>query len=91
MDADHIVLHAIFHGQVQGVGFRAAAQRHAIGLRLSGNAENLPDGTVEVYVKGNRHQVDLFLRQLQSNPGHGIITHVDINYSLRDIPFNSFI
>ena len=80
MAADSIVLHAIFHGRVQGVGFRAAVQRHAASLGLESRADNLPDGTVEVVVKGPSTQVDLFLTRLNSEPGHGNITHVDISY-----------
>lgn len=91
MDVDHVVLHAIFHGEVQGVGFRAAAARHAAGLNLRGCAENLPDGTVEIYVEGNRHQVDLFLVRLQNAPGHGAVTHVDVDFSRQAIPHNTFI
>jgi acylphosphatase len=39
-------------GRVQGVGYRAFAQRSAQELGLSGYARNLDDGSVEVYAAG---------------------------------------
>ena len=38
---------ALVKGRVQGVGYRAFAQKKALELGLSGYAENLPDGRVE--------------------------------------------
>jgi acylphosphatase len=42
----------IFHGRVQGVGFRVTAQSLARRLDLSGWVRNLPNGTVELIVEG---------------------------------------
>ena len=39
-------------GNVQGVGFRVFAQKKATTLGLSGWAQNLDDGRVEVYAVG---------------------------------------
>ena len=39
-------------GRVQGVGYRAFAQRSAQSLGLTGYARNLDDGRVEVYAAG---------------------------------------
>jgi len=39
-------------GQVQGVGFRWFVHRHAARLRLSGWAQNLADGRVEIVASG---------------------------------------
>jgi acylphosphatase len=39
-------------GRVQGVGYRAFAQRSAHALGLTGYARNLDDGRVEVYAAG---------------------------------------
>lgn len=44
--------HLIFHGQVQGVGFRATAQHLARKFGLFGWVKNLPNGTVELVVEG---------------------------------------
>lgn len=47
-------------GRVQGVFFRASAQREARGLGLTGYARNLPDGGVEVLACGEEYAVDRF-------------------------------
>lgn len=48
-------------GKVQGVWYRAATQRQALALGLTGYARNLPDGRVEVLACGAEDA----LRQLQ--------------------------
>ena len=53
-DADKPVraMHALIHGRVQGVGFRAFTQRHARRLGLKGWVRNLPSGEVELVAAG---------------------------------------
>jgi acylphosphatase len=41
-------LRSVVRGEVQGVGFRWAVQRHAGQLGLTGYAENMRDGSVRV-------------------------------------------
>jgi len=59
-------LRIIFHGHVQGVGFRyrtnAIAQRYPV----SGSVKNLPDGSVELLVAGPRAVVSRFLAEVDS-------------------------
>ena len=55
-------------GRVQGVGYRAFAQREAISLRLTGFARNLRDGRVEVLVQGEKSAVEAFISRLQEGP-----------------------
>ncbi len=45
-------------GRVQGVWFRAATQRQALDLGLTGYAVNRSDGAVEVLACGEREAVD---------------------------------
>ena len=54
----------IFEGRVQGVGFRYAAKQLARGFDVTGWVENLPDGTVELQLQGQRDEVDAFLHEL---------------------------
>jgi acylphosphatase len=42
----------VVSGAVQGVGFRWFVARHARTLHLTGFAQNLPDGSVEVVASG---------------------------------------
>lgn len=41
------------YGDVQGVGFRAAARRKAKALGLRGVVKNLPEGSVYIEAEGN--------------------------------------
>ena len=51
-EGEPVAVHAVFHGIVQGVYFRANTRREALRLGLQGWVRNLPDGTVEAWVEG---------------------------------------
>lgn len=50
--------HIIFHGCVQGVGFRYYSVNKAKLLGLTGWVRNLYDGTVEMEVQGREELID---------------------------------
>lgn len=54
----------IFEGRVQGVGFRYTAKDIAKGFEVCGWVKNLPDGTVEMHVGGERDEVEAYLKDL---------------------------
>lgn len=56
-------------GRVQGVGFRAHAQREALHLGLRGEVWNRRDGAVEGFVAGGQEDVARFLEALRKGPG----------------------
>ncbi|UCH28033.1 MAG: acylphosphatase [Trueperaceae bacterium] len=76
-------LTAIIAGEVQGVGYRAYARRHALDLDLAGYAENLSDGRVEVVAEGDRSDLEHFLVKLRMGPAHAIVTHIDVSWGER--------
>lgn len=55
----------IYHGHVQGIGFRYAARAAASRYALSGFVKNLTDGTVQLVAEGTRAEVEAFLEDLQ--------------------------
>lgn len=55
-------------GKVQGVFYRASTREQAQRLGLSGIARNLPDGRVEVIVKGPADAIDAIEAWLQQGP-----------------------
>jgi acylphosphatase len=67
-------------GKVQGVGYRAFAQRAASHLGLSGGVRNLDDGRVEVDVEGDRPRLEQFIERLRSGPSGGRVQHVDVRW-----------
>lgn len=54
----------IFHGRVQGVGFRYATKQIALGFEVIGTVRNLPDRTVELDVMGEREEVEEFICEI---------------------------
>lgn len=51
----------VFHGRVQGVGFRYTAKRLALSLGLKGWVKNEWDGTVCMEVQGTEGMIDKLL------------------------------
>jgi acylphosphatase len=73
-------VHLIVRGRVQGVFFRAAAQREARRLGLTGWVKNRLDGSVELLAEGE----DDAIRELTSWSNHGPsaarVDHVDVRW-----------
>ena len=73
----------IFHGQVQGVGFRFTAHRIAIRYNLTGWVRNLPNGNVEVFIQGSTQDINDCVRDIQDSfPGY--ITETQIQTKQTD-------
>lgn len=60
----HERLEAIVHGRVQMVMFRDFVQRKASGLGLTGQVENLRDGTVRLVAEGPKHKLESLMQKL---------------------------
>ena len=73
-------LHAIVHGRVQGVGFRATTQDEAQGLGLQGWVRNRVDGSVEVDAEGDRTHLETFLAFLYEGPLGAHVHAVDAEW-----------
>ena len=61
-------VHAIIHGRVQGVWFRAWTSGEAQKLGLDGWVRNRIDGTVEAVFAGPEAQVEAMLLKCKSGP-----------------------
>jgi acylphosphatase len=61
-------LHLVVRGRVQGVYYRASAQREAKRLGLTGWVKNRHDAAVECVVEGEEDQVKDFLSWAQHGP-----------------------
>ena len=53
-------LQVYFSGHVQGVGFRYAVQRLALGFDVTGWVKNLSDGRVGMLIEGERGELEAF-------------------------------
>ena len=60
--------HMIFHGWVQGVGFRWRARQAADLYGCTGWVRNEWDGTVSMEIQGSEAQIDRVLQTLERAP-----------------------
>jgi len=60
-------LHVIYHGRVQGVGFRFTVMHIAGGLDLTGWVRNSRDGSVEIISEGAENKLHTFLSQVEDS------------------------
>lgn len=58
----------IVRGRVQGVGYRAFAQKWAVEIGVTGWVRNRDDGAVEVLACGDRRQLDDYSGRLRQGP-----------------------
>ena len=63
---------------MQGVGYRAFAQRSAKETGVSGWARNLADGKVEVYANGTLSSLEQFEARLRQGPRWGEVRTVEV-------------
>lgn len=87
---ENVRLHAIVHGDVQGVGFRMATQRTAVEHDLTGWVRNNWDGTVETVAEGPREAVEAFERFLHRGPRAASVARVEPDYSDATGEFSGF-
>ena len=68
----------IVTGKVQGVAFRYSAREKALDLNLMGWVRNRKDGSVEIYVQGDKGSVDQMENWAHAGPPaaevHKVIT-----------------
>jgi len=83
-------LHAIIHGRVQGVGFRAFVVENALALGVKGWARNKWNTTVEVVAEGDRQLLERLLTALRRGPRMANVTQVDLDWQSPTGEFKSF-
>lgn len=63
----------LYEGRVQGVGFRFGVRQIAEGFAVAGHAANLPDGRVEVFLQGERGEVEGMEKEIAQSHLEGFI------------------
>lgn len=73
-------IHAIIHGQVQGVNFRASTLREARRLGVTGWVRNTPHATVEVIAEGAQEPLEALVTFLHHGPPAARVDSVDMRW-----------
>ena len=68
--------HLLVSGIVQGVGYRAFAERNARDLGLAGWVRNLDDGRVEIFVEGEPAQLEMYVQRCRRGPRSAEVSEV---------------
>jgi len=80
----------LIEGEVQGVGYRAYAQRKALALGLTGYAMNLRSGAVKLHVEGAREIIEALLTELEQGPPSGRVTNCSVQWGPPTHRYRSF-
>jgi acylphosphatase len=84
-------LHAVVHGRVQGVYYRAFIEDVAIALGLTGCVRNLPSGNeVEVEAEGDEDKLRKLTERLKIGPPTAYVDKVDTEWTTPTGRFSSF-
>jgi acylphosphatase len=73
----NLIRHVMFHGRVQGVGFRAFVEYTAGQRRLQGWVRNRRSGTVEAVFSGKAADVDAVIEACRKGPPSARVDRVD--------------
>jgi acylphosphatase len=83
-------LHAVVHGRVQGVGYRAFAARSAQQIGLTGWVRNRFNGSVETVAEGDRNLLDRYLGELKRGPGPSNVSKIVEEWTPATLEFKNF-
>jgi len=76
--SDRVRAEIVVKGRVLGVFFRASAQQQGLQLGLTGEVRNLPDGSVEAIVEGEKRAVDDFVDWCRRGPPSAEVEDVQV-------------
>ncbi len=83
-------LQLVVRGRVQGVYFRASAQREARRLGLVGTVRNRPDGSVEIVAEGEESSIRELHGWAQKGPSVARVDRVDTRWRSSSGEFSDF-
>ncbi|QGY40043.1 acylphosphatase [Pseudodesulfovibrio cashew] len=83
-------MHAVVHGKVQGVWFRAWTRDVAREMGVTGWVRNLPGGPVEVTAQGSDDDLDAFLARLHDGPPLARVSRIETSRSAVEERFERF-
>jgi acylphosphatase len=72
-----VIRHVMFHGRVQGVGFRAFVELVAANRGLQGWVRNRRSGSVEAVLSGETTDVDAVIEACRKGPPSARVDRID--------------
>jgi acylphosphatase len=78
------------YGRVQGVFYRATAQRKAAELGLKGWVRNLPDGGVELLCEGPGEDLEAMAAWCRTGPSGARVDRIDLSWDEPNGGFHDF-
>lgn len=82
--------HVMVRGFVQGVGYRKWARKIAQGKGLSGWIRNLPDGSVEALLQGDKEAIEKVAEEYKKGPFLSEVEDVDVIWEDQKESFADF-
>ncbi len=83
-------VHLLISGEVQGVFFRANTRDFANGLGVKGYVINLPDGSVECVIEGEKEKVERMIEFCRKGPPGSRVENLEIKWEKPSNEFDSF-
>lgn len=80
----------LISGRVQGVSFRAYAKDKADSLNLSGWVKNLPDGSVQALVQGDRKSIENMIDWCKLGSPKAAVSDVVVSWQTPDRTISGF-
>jgi acylphosphatase len=77
-------------GRVQGVFFRDFTRENAFRLGLTGWVRNVPEGSVELVVEGEKEKILLLVEKLHRGPPASRVKEVSVNWQMHQDEFDDF-
>ncbi len=82
--------HLRIYGRVQGVFFRAYMRRKALENNVRGWVRNLPDGSVEAVLEGEKEDVEKVIQWAHRGPPLARVERVDVEWEEYKGEFSDF-
>ena len=83
-------VHLVIVGRVQGVWYRASTRNEALRLGVVGSAENLANGSVEVFAEGPRPQLEELIQWCWDGPKMARVRGIDVRWGPPEASFEGF-
>jgi len=78
--SDAGAVHLFVRGRVQGVFYRASAQKMAADMGLTGWVKNCVDRSVEIFAEGDRDKLEELVAWCRKGPPLAFVSNVDLSW-----------